>query len=221
MSVQSSKSRSSPADASSGTVPEFDAPDFEEELSRRLWDNYIDRIESALTPLRPAVRREIVQELKTHLLDSIHHDDVEREPERVLNATEKLGRPEEYLEPIVTDRIIEEGATTYHPLWVAKGLGRVLARGLKNGFLGLVFGIGYLVALLITSLAFIKPFYPEHVGLFYDPTVGIEKFAFGVLDQTEGMTEVLGYWMIPVSLILGLLLYAGLTKMLTLLRQPE
>jgi len=202
-------------------MPEFDAPEFEEELSARLWENYVDRIEAKLNSLRPTTRREIVQELKTHLLDSIQHDEAEQELVRVLNATEKLGRPEEYLEPIVTDRMIEEGSNTYNPLWIVKGLGRTLTRGVKKTALGLLFGIGYLLALTVFALGLLKPFFPEHVGLFYDPGEEPQRIAFGFLEQTEGMTEMLGYWVIPLSLAVGVLVYGGLTKMLVLLRQSE
>ena len=149
------------------------------------------------------------------------HDAAEQESVRVLNATEKLGRPEEYLEPIVTDRLIEEGSNTYNPLWIVRGLGRTLTRGVKKTVLGLLFGIGYLLAFVIGGLGLLKPFFPEHVGLFYEPEEETTRINFGFLEQTDGMTEVLGYWVIPLSLTVGVLIYLGLTKMLVLLRQSE
>lgn len=221
MSQESSSPTSTAPRASSGSPPEFDAPDFEEELSARLWENYVDRIEAKLEPLRPTARQEIVQELKTHLLDSIQHDGAEQESVRVLNATEKLGRPEAYLEPMLTDRMIEEGSTTYNPRWILKGLGRTLTRGVKKTVQGLLFGIGYLLALIIFALGLLKPFFPEHVGLFYEPGEETQRITFGFLEQTEGMTEVLGYWIIPLSLAVGVLIYVGLTKMLVLLQRSE
>ena len=201
--------------------PDVTEPDFEDELSARLWEQYVERIEAKLEPLRPAVRREIEQELKIHLHDSIRHDDADEESVRVLNATEQLGRPEEYLAPIVTDRMIEEGANTYNPRWIVKGLGRTLMQGAKKTAQGVLFGVGYLLALVVFSLGLLKPFFPEHVGLFYDPGEETNRLAFGFLGQTDGMTEVLGYWIIPLCLALGILLYAGLTKMLVLLRPTE
>jgi hypothetical protein len=201
--------------------PDVTEPDFDDELSTRLWEQYVERIEAKLEPLRPAVRREIVQELKIHLHDSIRHDDAEEESVRVLNATEKLGRPEEYLEPIVTDRMIEEGSNTYNPRWIVKGLGRTLTRGVKKTVLGLLFGVGYLLAVVVFGLGLLKPFFPGHVGLFYDPGDETQRIVLGFLEQTAGMTEVLGYWVIPLSLATGGLMYVGLTKMLVLLRQSE
>jgi len=201
--------------------PDVTEPDFEDELSARLWEQYVERIEAKLEPLRPAVRREIEQELKIHLHDSIRHDDADEESVRVLNATEKLGRPEEYLEPIVMDRMIEEGSNTYNPLWIAKGLGRTFTRGVKKTVLGLLFGVGYLLALVVFALGLLKPFFPEHVGLFYEPGGETQRITFGFLEQTAGMTEVLGYWVIPLSLAVGVLIYMGLTKMLVLLQQSE
>ena len=219
---EESRRHTSQADAAASTSPpDFDGPTFDDELSARLWEQYVERIEAKLDPLRPAARQEIVQELKTHLLDSIRHDDADEESARVLNATDKLGRPEEYLAPIVTDRMIEEGSNTYNPRWIMKGLGRTLTQGVKKTAQGLLFGIGYLFALVVFSLGLLKPFFPQHVGLFYDPVEETNRFAFGFLGQTDGMTEVLGYWMIPLCLVLGILLYAGLTKMLVLLRPTE
>jgi len=196
-------------------------PEFEDDLSRRLWDDYLGRVETAVEPLRSGIRTELVREIKTHLLESIEKDDAEDEAERVLNATEKMGRPEAYLEPIVTDRMIEEGSTTFNPIWILKGLGRTLMRGVKAGLIGLLFGIGYLVALAVTSLAVLKPIFPNHVGLFYDPSTGLQRFAFGFLDNPAGRPEVLGYWIIPVSLLLGVGIYVALTKMLILLRKSD
>jgi hypothetical protein len=212
-----SRSNGSPA----GSTPTVSDPEFDDETARRLWENYVGRIEAKLEPLRPSARREIVQELKTHLLDSIRHDEADQASVRVLNATEKLGRPEEYLEPIVTDRIIEEGASTYNPIWVLKGLGRTLTRGVKKTALGLLFGTGYLLAASFVAVALLKPFYPDHVGLFYEPGRRMETFAFGFLEQTDGMVEVLSYWVMPLGLVLGLALYGGLTKMLVFLRSSD
>ena len=221
MSVQSDDIRSAGEGASAEPFPAFEPPAFEEELSRRLWDNYVERIEAMLDPLQPDTRREIEQELKVHLLESIRHDEAEQESERVLNATEKLGRPEEYLEPIVTDRLIEEGSTTYNPLRIMKGLGRTITQGVKMTVLGFLFVFGYLTGLAVASLAVLKPFFPENVGLFYSPNQGPWRFAFGFIDQPGGMREVLGYWVIPVSIVLSALMYVGLTKLLVLLRQSE
>lgn len=203
------------------TAPTSLQPDFDTDVARRIWDDYIDRVDSVLSPLRASAREELVREIKAHLLESIREDSGHEEAERVLNATEKLGRPEEYLEPIVTNRMIEEGSTTYNPIWILKGLGRTLLRGAKATVLGLGFGIGYLIALTITSLAVLKPIFPDHVGLFYAPGEGLRRLAFGFLNDPSARTEVLGYWVIPISLGIGVLLYVALTKMLGALQHSD
>ena len=79
----------------------------------------------------------------------------------------------------------------------------------------MVFVSGYLLLAVFMAIAVLKPFMTNRVGLFRD-SHGL--VAAGILSSTDGMQELLGWWTIPISLGLSLLIYLILTKMLGFLR---
>jgi phosphotransferase system glucose/maltose/N-acetylglucosamine-specific IIC component len=61
-------------------------------------------------------------------------------------------------------------------------------------------------------MAILKLFFPKNVGLFIYNSGGV---AFGVIgDPTNVRREILGYWIIPIGIVLSLLIYLFLTRLL-------
>lgn len=190
-------------------------PPLEDGAARRIWNGYFRRVEQMLQPLGEEQKRELMLELESHLRESIRQDASGREVERVLNGIDRLGEPEQFLRPLVADRLLKEGRRTYNPLAIGKGLGLALSRGLRWAALSILFAGGYLCSFLLILMALLKPVFPRHVGYF---TYASGGWGFGFLANVQGATEHLGYGMIPLALGTGLLLYAALTKGLIVLR---
>ena len=80
---------------------------------------------------------------------------------------------------------------------------------------GYVMGGGFLL------LAVLKPLFPERTGLWVGPGVFDFSFRMGLLPNypSASVHEVLGWWFIPVCLVLGSLIVALTTKLIQLLTQ--
>jgi hypothetical protein len=87
--------------------------------------------------------------------------------------------------------------------------------GSRRAVIGLTFGLGYLLLAIFTSMALLKPLWGGHVGVFRyaDGTLNA-----GIVSQSDGARELLGWWSIPIALLLAALLYVALTKGLRTLR---
>jgi hypothetical protein len=91
---------------------------------------------------------------------------------------------------------------------------KAIGRGVGNfiAVTGLI--VLYLTALTLVAMAILKPIMPEQVGFWTgedllligivsDHVVG----GMGLVGDTTGATEHLGYWIIPLSLVAGAVVY--------------
>jgi hypothetical protein len=77
------------------------------------------------------------------------------------------------------------------------------------GFISFVLGLtGYGFALGFIVSAVMKPIFPDHVGLWTDHgvTLGIR--------ETAQQGDLLGWWIIPIGLILGTIFLIATTRLL-------
>ena len=191
----------------------------EDPVSLKIWSQYFRRISRILWPMDPEQREDLTLEIQTHVLESMAQEKEGGEPERLLNALEKLGEPEQFLRPLMADKMLGKAARTLSPGAVLKGLYLAVYKGVRVALFSLLFVIGYAAALTFGMVALLKPIIPRHAGIFFSPEGGL---AAGILGgNTQGYRDILGYWVIPISLMLAVLLYVGLTKLLRLLRSPR
>ena len=155
-------------------------------------------------------------DLEAHIVDSMAAASGGNEGERLDAALSRLGRPIDYLRPLLADELIERGTLTYSPITIARGLSHSVMAGSRRAVIGLAFGLGYMLLAIFTGMALLKPLWGEHVGVFCyaDGTISA-----GIVAQSEGARELLGWWSIPIALLLAALLYVALTKGLRTLRQ--
>lgn len=188
-----------------------------EELSLRLWNQYFRRMERLTRLMDPKSREEIHREIKAHLLESMTEIELDNETERLLEAMERLGEPESFLHPMMADRYLKRATRTLSPGAVARGLYFTIRRGIRWASVSFLFVFGYVLFLLCCVMAVFKPIFPNHVGVFMTFSGGP---VIGLLGNSADIkTDVLGYWIIPLSLFVGAVLYVGLTKLLRVLRK--
>lgn len=190
-------------------------PAFTDPAARRRWDAYFSEIDRLLARADTDAA-ELRGDLEAHALDSMASASGSDEGERLDAALARLGRPIDYLRPLLADEMIERGTRTYSPITIARGLSHAILAGSRRAVMGLTFGLGYLLLAILTGMALLKPLWGEHVGVFRyaDGTISA-----GIVAQSDGAQELLGWWSIPLAVLLAALLYVALTKGLGALRR--
>ncbi|KAA3608757.1 MAG: hypothetical protein D8M58_18645 [Calditrichaeota bacterium] len=191
---------------------------FKDANSIKIWQNYFKQVAKAMQVLDSDSREETAMELQDHLYNSFKDEKGTDEVSRLLAAIEKLGEPHEFLKPVVSDKLLQRGTKTLSPKTLLTGLAYKLTGGIGSLFMALLFGTGYLLTFIFGLMSFAKFLFPENVGLFRRPD---ESWSFGILKVTEGATELLGYWIVPLGLLAAFILYFILTQLLKFTLKKE
>lgn len=191
------------------------SPAFTDPAVRRRWDAYFSDVDRLLARAGADVRG-LRGDLEAHVADSMAAAAGGSEGERLDAALSRLGRPVDYLRPLLADELIDQGTRTYSPITIAQGLAYAVMAGSRRAVVGLAFGLGYVLLAIFTAMALLKPLWGEHVGVF---RYADGTFSAGIVAHSDNAREVLGWWTIPIALLLAALLYVALTKGLRTLRQ--
>lgn len=191
-------------------------PIFADPAAARRWQAYfadVDRLLSKSGDDAVGLRAD----LEMHILDSLAaQPSGTTELERLEAALARLGRPADYLHPLIADALLERGTRTYAPTPIARGLAHALLAGSKHAATAAIFGLGYALLAAFTAMILLKPVWGDHVGLFRraDGLLG-----FGIVADTRGARELLGLWVIPIALAVVAALYVALTRALRAARR--
>lgn len=158
---------------------------------------------------------ELADELRAHLADGYAAQTGTSEQTRLQAAIARLGKPSDYLQPMVAGAILEAGTRTYNPATISKGLFHTVLSGSRYAVTGGLFAIGYLLLSAFVLMTLLKPFWSEHVGLLQDASGNL---TFGIISDVAGTRDLLGWWSMPISLAGAVLLYVVLTRALRRLR---
>ncbi len=211
---------------------------FEEKLqdnvSKRIWNDYFIRVNKVLKSLDQASKEEIILELKSHLFSSIENDNSSDEPTRILNAIGQLGEPEEFLKPIVADKLLSQASKSFNPANIFQALFyNVFYTTFRRAMISLVLFTVYLVSIILLVTVVSKIFIPESVGLFVyesgawlfgvDFPEGGWRFGVNTLEngQEGHARELLGYWLIPLGVGISVMLLYTVRKLSNLLVKKQ
>jgi uncharacterized membrane protein len=192
----------------------FKEIEFKDKNAKRLYRDYISRVQSTVKILDKGNQQEILLEINSHIYEGVtYHSDSKEEVENLLDVLEKLGQPEVFLKPLVAEKKLDEATKTFNPLKIVKAL--ILNIG--NGLSYVIFSILYLFLFGFLFLIIAKVVNPEHVGFFYRPN---DIFILGLYNAPNGMSyaqyEQLGNWFIPAMFLSAAILYVLLTLLLKL-----
>lgn len=190
-------------------------PSFADPAARHRWNAYFSEVGDLLYRAG-ADAAELRDDLQAHVAESMAASPGGSELERLEAALSRLGRPIDYLRPLLADELIERGTRTYSPVTIARGISYAVMAGSSRAATALIFGIGYLLLAIFAGMAVLKPLWGEHVGVFRNANGTISA---GIVARSDGARELLGWWSIPIALLLAALLYVVLTKGLRALRQ--
>jgi uncharacterized membrane protein len=196
-------------------------------------NQYLARLEKAFDHVPPAERDEMVEEVRSHLLERIEAEPhvTEQGVNEILHA---FGDPEELASQHKTETMLRRAVASRSP-WV---LLRITLRWATTSTAGviafLVMVTGYGSAAVSYLCVFLKPFFPARIGLWLGPehtlTLGYwdghfsgtevygisvrppASFVLGTLSPTDGpVRELLGPWLLPGGLLFGGLLVVATT----------
>lgn len=196
-------------------------------------DRYCSRLGKALHGAPPSERDEIVAEVRSHILERAEAEG-EVTTEVLTEILGAVGDPLELGSEYTTYAMLRQAARSRSP-W---RLLRATARRARTGVAGLVAflatGVGYGCVVVFLLGAVLKPVFPSRIGLWLAPqrtlsfgywngrlegaeTFGISvrpplSFVLGTLGPTDGpIRELLGIWLIPIAVVLGVLLFVATT----------
>ena len=189
-------------------------PTFNDPAAARAWRGYFAEVDRLLAPVGAADRAELRADLETHLIDGFAQEDG-GEADRLASAMRRLGRPADYLRPVIAEHLLERGTRSYAPAPIARGLYHTLKLGSARAAVAAGFVLGYAMLAIFAAMALLKPVWGDHVGLFREPD---GRVSFGIVANRAGVSELLGLWIIPLALLLTTLLHVLLTRALRLAR---
>jgi hypothetical protein len=178
---------------------------FKDARARRAWSLYFLKAEAVLSPLQESVRRELLEDLKTHVQDILANEPgTGGEYERLTAALDRVGDPKEFLAPLLAEAVFkippQHGSfgMAYRTikLYGARG-GAYLMRAM-----GLVFAGALGIA---TALAAINSLIrPEHAGVF---KIGHDEYQIRILGLGASTGEqLLAPWVAVALIAVGALL---------------
>ncbi len=189
------------------------AIDFQKSTAQKIYASYINRLKKTIQPLAKNDREDVLMEFNSHIYEGMKRNVNEDEADRLLDVLDKLGEPEEVLQPLIAEKKLEQATKTFNPIHVFKAL--VLNVG--NGIFYIFMALLYISLSVFVFLIYAKVTNPAEVGLFLKNG----KFmALGKINpdylESQNIVEVLGNWFIPAMLVSIVILYVAITLLLRL-----
>lgn len=182
-----------------------------EDAQQRI-DTYLKRVRHRLRGVADANARDIIEELRSHILDKAAVGGNVSEA-GVEAALASLGSPEELANQYVTDDLLARAETSRSPLIILNSLLRWAGLSIAGGLVLLGSLLGYFLALIFALVALLKPLHPQAAGLWVLPSApNSYSLRLGFGGVPEGGRELLGWWIVPIGLFLGYGLFLVTTR---------
>lgn len=181
--------------------------------AQKIYDDYIKRVNRCIRLLSADDQRDTLMEINSHIHEATHAAVPEDEITILLDTLEKLGAPEEVLQPLVAYKKTQQATRTFNPVHIMQAIRLNIANGAAYSILALF----YLLSVSFCILIVLKIIYPSHTGLFMKND---KFFAFGFTTELpQGLHELLGQLFIPVIILLTGVLYFLNTLLFRLLKK--
>jgi len=166
---------------------------------------YLGRLRRRLRGMNDEDAREIVEELRSHITDKAAASG-QVTAAGVDAALAGLGSPEELASQYMTDDLLARAESSRSPLRILESLFRWASLSVA-GFLVLLGSIaGYFLGVVFFLSAALKPFHPHSAGLWILPDSAGDasiSLRLGFGSAPAGGREVLGWWIVPLGLVVG------------------
>src|SRR5260370_13815882 len=135
---------------------------FTKPTAQKIYDDYFKRVSRCIGILSADDQREILMELNSHVYEATHTALTENEIDVLVDALEKLGAPEEVMQPAISYKKAKQATRTFNP----KHILQALYLNIFNGVGYFIMALVYLFIIAFGSLIVLKLIYPSHTGLF-------------------------------------------------------
>lgn len=172
-------------------------------------DAYLKVLRKRLRGLGDQDSRDVVEEIRSHILDKAAAGG-EITPGAVESTLAALGSPEELASQYITDDLLMRARISRSPWLILRSLCRWAGLSLV-GFCVLMLSVfGYFLAGSLALCAMLKPIHPHTAGLWLLPDSSdiSLSLALGSGPAPVGGRELLGWWIIPLGLSVGMGLVA-------------
>lgn len=168
---------------------------------RNRLEQYLLRVRGGLQGIPHEQVGEIVQELRSHIQDRAEVAGVMTDS-AVQAATDSLGKPEDLARMYRAENLTARAIATRSPWLIFRSVIRWAFLSVGGFVVFIVALAGYLMAAGFFLCAVLKPFFPRNVGMWLGGNLSV--FDIGAhWPAPTGTREVLGLWMIPISLVAG------------------
>jgi hypothetical protein len=166
----------------------------------RKLEEYLGALRAGLRDLPEAERSEIIAEINSHIRDSAGE---QLETNAVEEALERLGTSAELASLYTTQSLLKRAETSRSRWLLFTSLFRYATISIAGFFIFLGLLAGYFITAFLLLAALVKPFSPSGVGLWWKPNGELSLNIGLFTSPPTGGTELLGWWIIPLGLLLG------------------
>ena len=159
--------------------------------------DYLSSLESHLRNTSTSEKEEILREIEAHIRDAS-----EQSYGNVTLVLHRLGEPKALANQYRDSILLQSASRSFSPTVLLRATLRLATKGIFGAFVffcalfGYAFGAGFLL------VGIIKPLAPAHTGVWLQNGVVVSCGALVVVPPPPAH-EVLGWWLIPIALILG------------------
>jgi hypothetical protein len=168
-------------------------------------ETYLGRLRVRLRGINDLDIREIVEELRFHILDKAGVSG-EVTTAGVDAALAALGSPEELATQYLTDSLLARAEVSRSPVQIPESLFRWASLSVAGFFVLLGSILGYFLGGVFVLCALLKPFHPQTAGLwvFRDGNGNlVTSLRLGFGSPPVGGMDMLGWWIVPIGLVVG------------------
>jgi uncharacterized membrane protein len=165
---------------------------------------YLADLRIQLAPITLAEREEILREIAAHIRDSFETGTP------IDTVLARLGTPAELAAEYRDGQLIRAASRSLSPVTLLRATLRVATKGVTGILVFFCAVFGYFTGGVLLIAAIVKPFAPSHVGVFTNTTKTVwqktGQVSTGIQTTISPRHDILGWWVIPLSLIVGVIL---------------
>ncbi|GHF94263.1 HAAS signaling domain-containing protein [Thalassotalea marina] len=165
--------------------------------NREVIHQYLKNLSTYLSRLNKEEATEVIKEIESHILDVVEAKEQAGEKVDANAILAGFGSPRELAEQYVAHML--EGT----PPPVGFNAIQTVKKGITRGAYYGMFAFGVSVSTLLILVGLAKFFLPDQIGL-WSSTHGNSVILAFAADTQPNAEELLGYWLAPIAVLLGL-----------------